>query len=89
MAFTRFGSSDLYVYPEDGFGDNEGMGVMVCCLCPLADPASLDSFYASTPKAFYDHLEAHEAAGHRVAGGYRALIAAIDAEAHLWFGVGH
>jgi hypothetical protein len=27
--------------------------------------------------------------GAALEGGYRALIEAIDAEAHLWFGVGH
>lgn len=87
MAFTRWSSSDLYIFPSDGYGEFEGMGVLECCACRLL--GDLRSFYASTPRAFYDHLEEHEAAGHRVAGGYRALIAAIDAEAHLWFGVGH
>jgi hypothetical protein len=88
MAFTRFSSSDLYVFPST---DDDGNGQMECCACALIAPDTLTggSFYASTPKAFYDHLKQHEAAGHHVEGGYRALIEAIDAEAHLWFGVGH
>lgn len=88
MAFCRFISSDLYVFPSDGYGEFEGMGVMECCACRLLGD-ELASFYASTPRAFYDHLEAHEAAGHRVEQGYRELIREIEAEAHLWFGVGH
>ncbi len=83
VAFTRFSSSDLYVFPSE---DADGVGVMECCLCALSSD-DLGSFTATTPRAFYDHLEAHEAAGHHVSGGYRALIAAIEAEAHLWFTV--
>lgn len=89
MAFCRWSSSDLYVYPEDGYGEQEGQGVMTCCCCPAPVGDGWANYSASTPRAFYDHLEAHERAGHVVSGGYRALIQAIDAEAHLWFGVGH
>lgn len=69
MSFSRFLSSDVYIFEHAG-------GYIQCCGCwlsELEDGEIFGSTNLKTPREALEHLDAHEAAGYDIGGARRRI----------------
>jgi hypothetical protein len=81
MSYCRFSDdpaapSDLYIY-ESGDAHAGYRPCWVCCQCPLQGGKDI---VIGTRQALLDHLDVHDAAGHRYPASVRERLAEEEAE---------
>lgn len=79
MAYSRFGTSDLYVFLANGPDGPDGPPVLECCGCILTAFRDRPAQFGSTEE-MVAHVQEHIAAGHDVPDDLIDDLRADDAE---------